>query len=192
MELLKNKVFLAKGKRSDVYLADWKGKRVVVKDKRPDSKAIMRMENEAYWLKRLNKEGIGPKFFFSGKDFVVMGYVNGERILDWVLKHSKKEIKPMLLEVLRQCRKLDDLHVSKEEMHHPLKHVIVGKGKVVMIDFERCHNTENPQNVTQFCQFIVSRGLVPALKENLVDALKSYKEDYSGRSFRKVLRALSL
>lgn len=192
MELLKNKTFLAKGKRSNVYIADWKGKKVAVKEKLPGSKAVMRMENEAYWLGQLNKAGIGPKLYFSGEDFVVMEYIDGERILDWVGKRSKKEARQVLLEVLRQCRKLDGLRVSKEEMHHPVKHVIVGKGRVVMIDFERCHRTESPQNVTQFSQFIASRGLMPILKDDIVGALREYKTDYSGRSFKKVLRALSL
>ncbi len=192
MELLKNKTFLAKGKRSNVYLADWKGREVVVKEKSPDSDAIMRMENEAYWLKQLNKVGIGPRLYFSGEDFVVMDYIDGERILDWAKKHANKDIKLVLIEVLRQCRQLDGIQVSKEEMHHPLKHVLVSKGKVVMIDFERCHRVKSPQNVTQFAQFIVSRGLMPVLKDDLVDALKEYKTDYSDRSFRKVLRALSL
>ena len=55
-----------------------------------------------------------------------------------------------------QMHKLDKIKVDKEEMHHPVKHVIVSKGIPHLIDFERTRYSQNPKNVTQFCQFLIS------------------------------------
>ena len=43
-------------------------------------------------------------------------------------------------------------------MHNPLKHIIIdAKNMPVLIDFERCYETEKPHNVTQFVDFIGKR-----------------------------------
>ncbi len=198
MDKLKNKVFLAKGKRSVVYSAMLGRKKVVVKEKSSDSSAIGRMENEAVWLKKLNPLGIGPKFCSSGKDFVIMAYVPGIRILEWIPEHSRQEIRAVMLDILKQCRKLDELSANKEEMHNPYKHILVRSKKATMIDFERCRFVVEPQNVSQFCQFLMSANVNRMLqnkgitldKENLISILKHYKKTHS--NFNEVLKALSL
>ena len=200
MPVLKNKVFLAKGKRSVVYLARLGNKRVVVKEKRADSHAAGRMENEAYWLRHLNKSRIGPKFCYSGKDFVVMDHVPGARIVDWLESHGKADINRVLAEILGQFRELDLLGVNKEEMHHPVKHILVRGKKVTMIDFERCRFVHSPQNVRQFCQFLMSGRVSASLRQKgiafdrpkIISLLKDYKADDSDRNFKRVLKALSL
>lgn len=198
MKQLKNKVFLARGRRSVVYTAKLGNRVVTVKEKRADSKAVGRMENEAFWLKRLNKMGIGPKFRFSGEGYLVRDLVQGEFILDWIPKRSVKDIKHVLLEVLKQCRAMDRMKVNKEEMHHPVKHILVHRKKVVMIDFERCHKAGNPKNVRQFCQFLMSvspmlhqKGIEVDRKE-LIHALQEYKGNNSDMNFRRILRTLNL
>jgi predicted Ser/Thr protein kinase len=74
--------------------------------------------------------------------------------------------------------------VNKEEMHRPLKHIIVGKD-ARFIDFERCSKTKNPKNVTQFCNYIFItnnpvatkvRKLFKIKKEAALQLLKSYKK----------------
>ncbi|MFH0752712.1 MAG: hypothetical protein V1914_03910 [archaeon] len=198
MKLLKNKIFLAHGKRSVVYLAKLGSKKVVVKEKRAGSEAINRMENEAYWLERLNKVGIGPKIYSYGIDFVVIDYVPGLRILDWIPRHGEKKIKVVLLDVLKQCRKLDGLKVNKEEMHNPYKHIIVKGKKVTLIDFERCRNVRSPQNVTQFCQFLMSRKLSLMLErkgisfKDMIKVLKDYKKNASEKNFERIRESLGL
>ena len=57
------------------------------------------------------------------------------------------------------------MQVNKEEMHHPLKHVLIKDTKAVMIDFERVHYTEKPKSTTQFCQFISSKKILDILKQ---------------------------
>ncbi len=186
---------LAKGHRGIIYTAIWKNKKVAIKAKRPDSAARGRMENEAKWLKILNKKGIAPKILFSKRDFFVYEFVEGNFILDFAEKNKKERIKKVLLDVLSQCRTLDKMHVTKEEMHHPIKHVIVGK-KTVLIDFERAHYEEFPKNVTQFCQFLISGNFNSLLgkkgiiieKEKIIPLLRKYKNNQSGDNFKKILK----
>lgn len=170
-----------KGKRSIVY----KFSNFAIKVKRKDNKAVGRINNEGRCLKRLNKHKIGPKVYFFNDSFLIMSYIKGTLILDYFKEHSKKENLKVAKEIFRQCRILDNLHMNKEEMHHPLKHIIIGK-RVVMIDFERCRYSKKPQNVTQFAQFLVScRFKVDKLK--LKKLLQDYKKNYSDLSYKKIV-----
>lgn len=174
--------YLSKGKRGIVYL----DKDAVVKVKREDSKATRALENEARWLKMLNKHNIGPRFidFQDGK--LRMEYIKGTPIAEWLKKNEKHKNK-IAKDVLAQCRKMDKLEVNKLEMNHPYKHIIIRKGKAVMIDFERCKKTRKPKNVTQFCQYLIRLGF-EADKKELEHLLKEYKRNYDEESFGLLLR----
>ena len=127
----------------------------------------------------------------SGDLFVAYQFVEGNFILDWIKTHQKEEIKKVLKIILDQCFTLDKIGVNKEEMHHPLKHIIMDKNDYpIMIDFERCSETDNPKNVTQFIEFIcrINQELHSKnLKYDLVklrELAKEYKETYSLESFQ--------
>ncbi|MEK6903748.1 MAG: hypothetical protein AABW64_03830 [Nanoarchaeota archaeon] len=182
--------FLARGKRGDVYLTRYRGKTVVVKQKRHESTALGALENEAYWLKKVNTKSIGPKFIYFTHGKLMMEYIQGEPLQEYI---EKKQIsRAFIKEILLQCRILDQMRVNKFEMHHPVKHILFRKGKisrqrVVMIDFERCRSTLQPKNVTQFCQYLIKIGL--GNHDTLIPLLQNYKKDYSLRSFRNILNA---
>jgi len=158
--------------------------KVGIKVKREESKAMSRMENESNWLKVLNKKNIGPRYMFSGEDYLVYQFAEGEFILDWAKDKPIEEVKKVLLEVLEQCYIMDSLGVNKEEMHHPMKHIIVGE-KVVMLDFERCSRTEKPKNVTQFVEFIC-RTEFGFDKDQLRELAQEYKKDLSQEKFDSI------
>ena len=70
-------------------------------------------------------------------------------------------------------------------MHHPVKHIIIGKNrKPVLIDFERCRKTEKPKNVTQFCQFLIG-NLVRELLSKKGIAIDKNKITGFARNYRK-------
>jgi len=179
--------FFAKGKRSKVYLDCYEGIKAVRKVANPNF--VENLRNEAYWLVILNKHELGPEMYCFGKDFIVMEFVGGKRILDFFASANKKQILNVINDVLLQCHKLDSLGVNKEELTNPYKHIIVRKNRPVMIDFERCKNTENPKNVTQFVQFLTSRrvAFLLAKKKIKIDvrkfrfAAKKYKDSYNLR-----------
>lgn len=53
---------IAKGHRGMIYTALYKGKKIVVKAKLAESKAVARMANEARWLRFLNRYSIGEVY----------------------------------------------------------------------------------------------------------------------------------
>lgn len=184
-------IFFAKGKRSKVYVTDYNKVKAVKKI--ADPRFVTNLRNESYWLLLLNKHGIGPKLFCFGKDFVVMEFVEGLRILEFFNVADKKQIIEVVKDVLLQCRKLDVLLVDKKELTNPYKHIIVRDGKPVMIDFERCKSTPTPKNVTQFIQFLTRHKVSSVFAEKgiVLDSAKlrffakSYKR--SRKDFHKVL-----
>lgn len=169
---LANKTFLAKGKRGIVFTAVWKGKKICIKQKNPQSQASFRIEHEAKMLKRVNKLGIGPRLMYGSEDELIMQYINGTPILAFIADAHTDQIILILKDVLLQCYTLDRHHLQKEEMHHPVKHVLVIHNqksmKPVLIDFERCHVALRPKNVTQFCQFLRSRNVTSLLNQKQI------------------------
>jgi release factor glutamine methyltransferase len=182
---ISNIKFFAKGHRGVIYTGSLDRKKVVIKAEKKESTATNRMENEAYWLRRLNQYRIGPNILFSGKGYFCCEFAEGMIIKDYVKKAKKGKVLAVLKEVFRQCRILDELNVDKEEMHHPIKHVIVSKMSISLIDFERCHYSTKPKNVTQFCQF-ASRFV----GNEILEAARQYKKGYSEDSFRKIISLL--
>ncbi len=176
---------LAHGHRGIVYTAAYRGRKIAVKAKRKDSRAKGKIRNEAKWLKKLNKRGIGPKFIFEGKGYFSYEFVEGKFIADYVKENQKEEIIEALREVMRQCHVMDRMGISKEEMHHPRKHIII-KHKPVLIDFERCHETKKPQNVTQFLQFLSSRFFSSLLSKKGI-RMEKRKAWRAARQYRKEL-----
>ncbi len=194
---LKNIKIFAKGHRGLLYRANLNKKDVVVKTKLPESKAKGRIENETKWIKKLNEKNIGPKLLFSGQGYFVYNFVKGEFIVDFIEKNKKKDIIRILKDVFMQLYKMDKMNLDKEEMHHPLKHIIVDK-KPIMIDFERCRKTKKPKNVTQFCQFITSTSMEQLLRKKGIKIKKhevigyaiDYKKDMSKKNLNKILNLL--
>jgi O-6-methylguanine DNA methyltransferase len=190
--------FLAKGHRGLVYAGRYKRKDVALKLKNPKSMAHGRMANEANWLYLLNQFGIGPKKYLSSANGIVMEFIDGVPLQEWLAhKPTVSRVKRVINELLEQCFVMDLLGVAKEEMHHPYKHVLVRNNIPVLIDFERCHHSRKPKNVTQCCQYF-SRGLRKQLREysispkNLLFAMKQYKKNISLDKFNQIKKSLKL
>lgn len=204
--------YFAKGKRGLVYkgIADrtvlvkshFPSKKlsfVAIKAERAESGAQNRAAAEAQWLQELNKLGIGPRFLFSGERYVVYEFVDGIPLEEWLPTADKKEIINVILDVVAQCFAMDQAGVTKEEMHHPFKHILVtDRGKAVLIDFERSARTEKPKNVTQFLEYVIRLQqelgakdiIVP--KEQLRSIAKEYKKSSNPFIVNDVAKALAM
>jgi len=183
----------AKGHRGIIFKAKYKNKDVAIKIKRPESKAIDRICNEIKFLKILNKYKIGPKLVFSTKGYFVYEFIPGKFILDYFENTSKKGMVKILKDVLKQMYIMDQLKINKEEMHHPVKHIVINKNKPHLLDFERCYKTEKPHNVTQFLQFIISirkRFKLDIERKSLIKFSKEYKKDYSKETLNKIIKLI--
>jgi len=185
---LSNIEYFSKGKRSLIYIASYRNKKVAIKIKNPDSSAKKRIQNEIKILRKLNKYGIGPKLLLFNENYMVYEFIDGPFLVNWVKNKSKKEVRKIVGQILIKCRKLDKLKINKREFNHPIKHIIISK-EAKLIDFERCYSTKKPKNVTQFCQFLMSNQL-PNLKVNkkeLITLLKRYKEKQTETNFKLIL-----
>jgi len=186
--------YFTKGHRGMLFTGLYNKKKVTIKIKNPESKAVGRIKNEANYLKIINKKNIGSKLLYSTKDYFVYEFVPGDFILDYVVKNDKKSIIKMISNIFQQCFILDSLRLDKEEMHHPIKHIII-KQKPVLLDFERMHPVNKPKNVTQFCQFLISkrvRGLLKKKKifvntKKIMDLAKQYKHNLSKENLKKIV-----
>ncbi len=189
----------AKGHRGIIFTAVKGRKRIAVKVQRRDTAARGAVEHESVMLKTLNMHGIGSKLLFSGRDFMVYEFVEGDFLPEFAGRAGKSNLKRVLKKVLEQCRAMDVLGVNKEEMHHPHKHIVVTKaGEPVLLDFERARNTERPHNVTQFCQYVTSRKLrqitgekINIRAEELRKLAASYKKEMSEESFEEIKSVIS-
>ena len=92
---------LGKGYVGMVILAKQKNSIVALKIRRIDSPR-KNMSNESKLLKIVNKINVGPKFIKNSKNFLVMEYIDGEKIIDWVKKPETKadEIRSVINNVL--------------------------------------------------------------------------------------------
>ena len=186
----------SKGRRGIIFTGNFRNKKVAIKAERPDSPAKGRIRNEIRWLKALNGRGIGPELILHGEDYFVYRFIEGRFIMDFIKGcRNRKAILGVLKDALLQCRVMDGMKVTKEEMLRPWKHVIVTPGKkVAFIDFERCRPSEKPKNVTQFCQFLAGSSLREILKGEGIDVngnliLKraaAYKADPSTVKYKEI------
>jgi len=192
---LKGIIPFTQGKRGMIYTAKIGKKKVAIKVQRKDTEARQAVNNEAKTLKALKKYGIGVNLIFSGKDFFVYDYVEGDFILKFFEKAEYKQIKKILITLYEQLYKLDRLKLNKEEMHHPDKHVIIKGTKPIMLDFERCKKVSRPKNVTQFCQYLISANVRELLKSKGVNVdqiqmlmlAKRYKDNSSKKSLNDII-----
>ena|SRR3989344_4720181 len=147
-----NPSLFAQGKRGLIYTFKKGRKLIALKVKNPKSEAINRIENEINFLKILNKYNIGPKILDYGKDYFCYEFIDGITLKEYLKKI--KNPKRVLERIMRQCEVMDKLKINKEEMHIPLKNIIVKNSKPILLDFERCHFTTRPKNVNQFREFL--------------------------------------
>ena len=195
---------LGKGYVGVVVLAKKGNKQVALKNRRTDSQR-KDMKNESILLKLVNSVDVGPKMFAVSKNFLVMEYIEGEKISDWVdlLKGvgSTKKLKSTIKKILQDCYKLDRLGFDHGELSNVSKHVIVGKTKSTLIDFESSSTKRRPSNVTSITQaFFIGSGIARKTqkiyknppKEKIIGALKQYKQKKTQESFEQLLKILKL
>ena len=195
---------LGKGYVGIVVLAKKSSKQVALKIRRTDSQR-KEMKNEAVLLKLVNSVNVGPKMFVASKNFLVMEYLEGVKISEWVNtlkgKGSTKKLKSTIRNVLEDCYRLDQIGFDHGELSNISKHVIVGKTKSTLIDFESSSTKRRPSNVTSVTQAIfIGSGIAKKVqkiyknpsKEKIIEVLKQYKQEKTQENFEKLLKILKL
>ena len=194
---------LGKGYAGIVVLAKQGTKKVALKIRRTDSPR-KDMKGETVLLSAANKVGVGPKLISSSKNFIVMEFLNGKKIYDWIGelegKGSTAKVKAVITKVLSDCYKLDEAGLDHGELSNITKHVIIGKN-ITLIDFESSSFERRVSNVTSASQaMLIGSGLAKMVnriyklppKQKIIDVLRKYKENRTRQSFDDVLETLKL
>jgi len=194
---------LGKGYVGIVVLGKMQDKKTAVKIRRTDSPRDG-MKNEAKLLKIANDVRVGPKLIDSSKNFMVMEFLDGSRIIDWIKelkgKGSAAKIKKTARKILEDCYKLDQTGLDHGELSSITKHVIVGK-KITLLDFESSSIDRRVSNVTSATQGLyIGSGISKYIKriykipqkQKIIDALRAYKKEQTRESFDNVLSVLKL
>ena len=195
---------LGKGYVGVVVLAKRGNKEVALKVRRTDSQRE-NMKNESILLNLVNTVNVGPKTIDVSKNFLVMEYIEGEKFSEWIdmLKGlgSAKKLKSTIKNVLEDCYRLDQIEFDHGELSNISKHVIVGKNKATLIDFESSSTKRRPSNVTSITQaFFIGSGIAKqtqkiyknSSKEKIILALKNYKQEKTRENFENLLKILKL
>lgn len=194
---------LGKGYVGVVALSKYKTREVALKIRRIDASRA-EMYSEARLLRLANEVGVGPKLIDSSKNFMIMEYLEGKKIIDWIGelkgKGSAAKLKIVIRKVLEDCYNLDKIRLDHGELSHIHKHVIVGKS-ISIIDFESASVNRRVSNVTSATQSIfigsgISKLVKKIVKEpqrgRLITSLRKYKREQSRKNFEAILRVLGL
>ena len=196
---------LGKGCVGIVVVADTKTGQAALKIRRVDADR-KKMEHEAEMLAKANSLGIGPRFIAEEKDFLLMEFIDGSLLPNWVAhlkgRNTKKRIQNALLDILEQCYRLDRSGLDHGELSRAPKHVIVDMlDKPRLVDFETASTRRRTSNVTSIAQYLfmksqLARDLRGKLghidQEALLAKVKSYKQKSTRQNFTAILETCKL
>jgi len=196
---------LGKGCVGIVVAARMDDKKVALKIRRVDADRIA-MQHEAEMLKTANKVEVGPKLIGNSENFLLMEFIEGSLLPEWIEKLKGKgtmnRIRHVLRNVLEQCQRLDKAGLDHGELSRAPKHIIIdGEDKAHIVDFETASVMRRTSNVTSICQYLcigsqlaktIRRKLGKINRETLLSALRNYKQEHTDQNFIKILQACSL
>jgi len=190
---------LGKGFVGIVVIAHLDGRRAALKIRRVDADRLG-LQHEAEMLAKANSVNVGPKLMSVSTNFLLMQFIDGDLLPDWLETHKEKErVRGVLSEVLEQCWRLDAIGLDHGELSKAPKHLIVDKEKKpFIVDFETASVNRKPANVTSVCQFlftsdgVVARTVAETLGKRssaeIVRALRIYKNHRTRENFDRVLQ----
>ena len=147
------------------------------------NKLYKNYEKEKYFLDFLSNYGFVPKIIsYNDKNLEIeMEYIDGKKFEDLDLEEKKKYL-DNILDILFL---LDRLKIEKGEMGRPYQHIIIKDNKIYLIDWERARLKDNPSNLTQFIQYLISDKIIN-INQDLINLLREYKKFYSEEIFNKI------
>ena len=189
---------LGKGCDSIVVKALMDGALVALKIRRVDSHVkTLIVEGENQML--ANSVGVGARVRCFSEDFIVMDLVEGQHIDVFVRLAVEAEVKKVVVDLLKQCRRLDVIGLDHGELSRAQKHIVVKpRLEPVIMDFGSSSRSRRPANVSSLFSYlflsktelstIVRKKLGTVFSdEEAIKALREYKRSLSENSFTKVL-----
>jgi putative serine/threonine protein kinase len=197
-----NVPILGKGFVGIVVKANLDKRKAALKIRRVDADRLG-LQHEAEMLTKANSVNVGPKLIGVSTNFLLMQFINGDLLPDWLeTPREKAHVCSVLSNVLEQCWRLDAIGLNHGELSKAPKHLIIDRrGKPFIVDFETASLNRKSSNVTSICQYFfisgaVSRLLAEKLGEKnrsaVVEALRLYKTGRNRENFEEVLEACGL
>lgn len=202
---INNLAVLGKGCVGIVVVAYINGKQVALKIRRTDASRST-MHHEASILEKANTVDVGPTLLGETQNCLLMEYVEGFLLPEWLEVHdqrnNRKRVQHVLHSIMEQARRLDQVGLDHGELSNGSKHIIVKPDDVpVILDFESGSISRRVSNVTSVSQFLFVGSSVAKLVEKILDsidrdhlmeALKIYKRSKTSINFVEILRSCRL
>lgn len=164
------------------------------------------MQREAEMLKRANTIGVGPRLLRFTENFLLMEFVEGTPLPQWVEtlrgKGTRSRIRRVLRRVLEQCWRLDEAGLDHGELSRAPKHIIIdANDNPHIVDFETASTTRRVSNVTSICQYLflgsqiakmIKRKIGEISREKLINTLRNYKQERTREKLEKILSVCGL
>ena len=125
------------------------------------------MQIEASVHQMVNTIGIGPKLFKFSENLIIMEFIDGLSIVDWIRQQclNKYRVLNIVTNILKQCFILDMANINHGELSNLNYHIIVSySDRVSVIDFESTSlNKKKYNNVNSASQSLLVLILFPHL-----------------------------
>jgi putative serine/threonine protein kinase len=200
-----NMPVLGKGCVGIVAVAYTEKGKVALKIRRMDADRS-EMQHEADMLKKANTVQVGPKFLGASENFLLMKFIKGNLLFQWIStlkgRGTKPRIQKVLRDILEQCWRLDEIGLDHGELSKAPKHIIIDEeDKPNIVDFETASINRKVSNTTSICQYlfigsevakVTKRRLGYINKDVLIESLRNYKKWHSRQNFESILKICEL
>jgi predicted Ser/Thr protein kinase len=170
---------------------------VVIKTLRKDRKIVARNHilNEGKVLEILNKREIGAHLRYYDDSCVIMDYLQGIGIFEYLQTNSSEKSIQMFRELFNQFYVIDQERLDKKEGSRPDKHVILAE-KANLIDFEKTVSSVDPRNLSGFLGAMYSKRFMDALNlagihltsiYNMKKLVKEYLQKRSEKAYHSLV-----
>ena len=181
-QVVSKAVPFAKGKHGTVYFSWYDGREVVIKIQH-HAQARSLVAKEWLFNKKAWENNLGPEPLYKDSTCMIRSFVEGVALQDFMrCPTTRGQRYNVLKQILCDCRALESAGVYKPELTHPTKDILIQSDlQPVFIDFERCRFQDDPNNVTQFVQYITR--FIPSSPEPIYERGKKYASEKSDATF---------
>ena len=194
---------VGKGYVGVVILVKKRNKVFALKIRRTDSPRKT-MKDEAVLLQIANKVNVGPRLVQYSKNFLVMEFIKGGKIIDWINGTSTRDskmVRNIIRKILLDCFSLDQIGLDHGELSVLDKHILIVGKKPTIIDFESSSVKRKTSNVSSAIQaLLIGTGLAMTIRkktkiprrDKIIKLVRGYKKSKSQESFDQLLFGLKL
>ena len=160
------------------------------------------LQKEATMLIRANAVGVGPKHITHSDHFLLMDYISGPMLVDWLQTlQSIESIQKVISQLIHQAYQLDQVGLDHGDLRCITAHALIQPAGPVLIDFSGASLNRRPANVTTLAQgLFISTHVANLLrpwfphvnKLDVIEHLRSYKLQPSSNHVSRLLKYLGL